>query len=367
MRKRRPSAMRVRDVALIVAAGVLLAALIAQGTAFGIIKSGERSQSAAGRWNSVSTIAYAQISAFISVDANYSTDNVGALRRAIDNGLEAASITAEDNSRLWYDAYSTEGKASIRSDYGSASVNVTAVGGDFFLLRELDFLSGWYFTDDDVMQDRVVIDGETAWALYGSYDIAGQPVSVGGKAMVIAGVVKRGEGEVYDTAYGSSPRIYMPYAAYSEINGNTAICCYEAVIPNQISGFAMSLIKSNIGVDESQLELLENSARYNFVPLCSTISGLAIRSMRTNRIIYPYWENIAGVTEDRLAVLLLGMLISGGLLAAGLFVVIVRFITTRKVTTEQLEDARDAVGDKLTKMGKSLFGKRKKEKKENGG
>lgn len=333
--------------------GILWAALAA-------LTGAQTSQRAAERWQKGAEYPYAQISAFISSDAGFDADRVSSLRKAIDSALTEASLT-NDNGRLWYDCYSAEGKLSATGEYGSASVAVTAVGGEFFLAHELPFLSGWGFSPDELTDDRVVLDNNAAWQLFGSYDVVGQIVKISDKAFSVAGVVQRGDDDVYNRAYGELPRIYISYGKFSELGGGS-ISCYEAVMPNTISDFAYKLIKDNIGVSEGEVEIIENSARYSFLPLCSTISGLAIRSMRTSRILYPYWENVAGVQEDRAAVLLLFILILASILGAGLFIAAVKFITSRKLDKEKLEDLKYKLTGDLDRGASAITEKFRKRK-----
>lgn len=71
-------------------------------------------------------------------------------------------------------------------------MTVTAVGagGNYFLFHPLTLLSGGYISDEDYMADRVVLDAQTAFNLFGSSDVAGMEVTINGRTFPIAGVVQ---------------------------------------------------------------------------------------------------------------------------------------------------------------------------------
>ena len=95
---------------------------------------------------------------------------------------------------LYTDAYSGRTSLSV-SGKSPGSVTVTAVGagGNYFLFHPLTLLSGGYISDEDYMADRVVLDAQTAFNLFGSSDVAGMEVTINGRTFPIAGVVQSDE------------------------------------------------------------------------------------------------------------------------------------------------------------------------------
>jgi hypothetical protein len=75
-------------------------------------------------------------------------------------------------------------------------------------------------------------------------------------------------------------------------------------MPNPISGFAIKTIKEKIGIEESNMQLVENTKRYSLFSLIKVIGDFGIRSMNQKAIVYPYWENVARGYEDVLAIIL---------------------------------------------------------------
>ena len=53
------------------------------------------------------------------------------------------------------------------------------------------------------------------------------------------------------------------------------------------------------------VEIIENTKRYNDMELLLKVKHWNLRTMRTSSIGYPFWENIARVCDERLMILLL--------------------------------------------------------------
>ena len=85
---------------------------------------------------------------------------------------------------------------------------------------------------------------------------------------------------------------------------NYGINTYELVMPNPVSGYAKTYVMENIGVSENEVEVVENTSRYETVPLFKQLAQFGTRSMSSKAIIYPYWENIARGYEDIMMLLL---------------------------------------------------------------
>lgn len=76
-------------------------------------------------------------------------------------------------------------------------------------------------------------------------------------------------------------------------------------MPNPVDKYALNYVKENIGVEERELEALENTSRYELPALVQVILNFGTRSMNGKAIIYPYWENVARGYEDILALILI--------------------------------------------------------------
>lgn len=261
-------------------------------------------QQMAKRWDPSGKSA--QVSCFISENAQITVQQLTNLEHAVDAALTEVSITKEsETARLWADAYSARGELTVESEKTSVTSTAIGVGGDFFLFHPLKLLSGSYFSDEDIMQDYIILDEDAAWQLFGSNDVAGMQVMIKGIPHIVRGVVERGSGRMNDKAGNDKVTFYVSYDSLSKYGISKGINAYEIVMPNPISGFALSTVKEKIGLDESTIQVVENSKRYSLFSLVGVLSEYSIRSMNHKAIVYPYWENVARGYEDILATLLL--------------------------------------------------------------
>lgn len=274
------------------------------------------SQQAASRWTNKDE-TYAQVSAFFSPDRNVQSDEVKGMRNSLLQKLSNDSYYDRDASgRVLIDAYSGECKAEVRKDSNTLSVTVVGVGNDFFLFHPMPLLSGGYISGEDLNHDRVILDENLAWALFGSNDIVGMQLWIGDRIYVVAGVVAVDEDSLYKTAYGTDNRMYVTYDTIKEQQEELKITCYEAVMPNPISNYAFYALKSACGQEEMEdsealrdaeknplnfdsCEVIENSNRFQSMKLFENFAGSRYQSMRTNSVGYPFWENIARVIVDK--------------------------------------------------------------------
>ncbi|MDE6086974.1 MAG: ABC transporter permease [Oscillospiraceae bacterium] len=267
-------------------------------------------QQAAQRWQGDSELKFSQISVFLRQEADFDTNQITSLHEQINTQLTSASLEiSSDDTRLWYDCYSTQGGQMeiTGTRKKSAQAFATVVGGDFFIMHTPRIADGSYFQESDLMQDRVVIDTRLAWQLFGSSEVAGMEIRIQNRACLIAGVIEPETDYATETVYGDTGRIYFSYTLYQELQGDsssTHIDCYEAVLPNPVRNFAKNLISDAIDSGAAQAteqdgqkitkNILDNTVRY-------TLSGRweqlrHIRELVTaETVTYPYWENAARI------------------------------------------------------------------------
>ncbi|MCQ2421325.1 MAG: ABC transporter permease, partial [Clostridia bacterium] len=131
------------------------------------------SQQAAKRWRGSSETRFAQVSAFLPVDGTTDEYSIDAFRESADRALKDASVETPENGSLRQDAWSGTASVTVSGPHGEQTVKAVGVGGDFFSFHPLRLRSGAYLTSRDYMADRVVLDEEMAWALFGATDVAG--------------------------------------------------------------------------------------------------------------------------------------------------------------------------------------------------
>lgn len=267
-------------------------------------------QQAVKRWVSDDT-RYTQVSAFLGDSIAFSENDVNSFRVNLSKKLEEASLKAGTaDARLWIDAYSLETQGAAASGKVNEEVKITAVKGDFFQFHPLELAKGYYFRSDELMKDRALIDETLAWKLFGSSDVVGMDFELNGKKCLVAGVVKDAKGKLARRAYGEKPRVYAPIEFID--TENLQITCYEVLLPNPVKGFGKKIVTDYFfgevqpGEEKAaeerartkDIEVVENTTRFEPLPLLKLIKSFGLRSMRENQIRYPYWENIARVKED---------------------------------------------------------------------
>lgn len=232
------------------------------------------------------------------------------------------------------------------------------IGGDFFLFHQLRLLSGSYFSGNDLMQDYVILDRETAWQLFGSVDVAGMLVTISGRPHMVIGVVERPGGKLYEAAGLDGPRVFVSYETLSAYGSSGGINHFEIVMPNPVRQYALNYVREQLGKQEREVEVLENSTRYSIGKRLRLLLDFGTRSMNGKAIIYPYWENVARGYEDILALLtlfqMLFLLYPSGVL---LIWIVIRW----KHKTWTARTVFAAVQDKLQRAGE-----RRREKRKNG-
>jgi cellulose synthase/poly-beta-1,6-N-acetylglucosamine synthase-like glycosyltransferase len=119
----------------------------------------------------------------------------------------------------------------------------------------------------------------------------------------VAGVISRETDFASSRAYSYGEGLFMSFDALMALNPESAvITTYEIVLPDPISGFALDAFTS--ALTEPDVLIVENSTRFSLLKTFSNIGSFGERSMRTDSIALPYWENAARFVEDWLAFLL---------------------------------------------------------------
>ena len=295
------------------------------------------SQQAAARWQS-KKMKCAEISVFYSEAGALGPTDINSIRAKIQQKLASDDyLSSKSDVRSWMDAYSGHTFEELRKDTSTLNVNVYSVGGDFFLIHTIPLKSGSYLDMDNPDVNQIVLDEDVAWTLFGSSDIVGKKVWIGSTVFTIIGVVEGAETDLDKQAQGENYAVYVPMKAYqqkssssvksalgdageaqaseSEANApGTRVICYEVVMPNPIENYALNAVAEAVGIefktDEEKeksrsilnfgdKEILDNSSRYSFFKLLGRDDHEEYIDMKTNEIVYPYWENIARYEESR--------------------------------------------------------------------
>ena len=236
------------------------------------------STTAADRFRGESEMRFAQVACYMPVGQGKQETDIFAFREKLEAAMVEQSLEAPENGSLYVDAYCGSAEVTVASEHGSGTVTALGVGGDFFYFHPLDLRGGTYISGDDLMDDLVVLDEAMAWRLFGSTDLAGMDMTINGQPFVVAGVIARETDFATKKAYTADGGIFMSYAALNDLlageSGGEAqdqeeeqpapqvqsalsIDCYEIVLPDPISGYAMNVVKENFQVGEG--DVVENS------------------------------------------------------------------------------------------------------------
>lgn len=327
------------------------------------------SQNMAGRWSAEKDVA--QISCFFSLNAHMSEDTIENFRHSLEISLQEASIyreTENENARMWTDAYSADGQISLSSDRATIQADAIGIGGDFFLFHPLKLLEGAYFSGNEVNQDYCVIDEDAAWQLFGSNDVEGQIVYIGEIPHLISGVVERPGGRLEDAAGLTDTVVYVSYQTLNTLGMHSGINHYEIVMPNPVKNYAYQLVAGQLGNNEKEVEVIENTSRYSFLNRIKLLGQFGTRSMNGKAIIYPYWENIARGYEDIIGLITLCALIFLCYPVGVILVTVILWWRHREWTWKDvwhfLHDKAERLAEKNRKRGFRPFWKRNQEDEE---
>ena len=239
------------------------------------------SQQASYLWRGESEERFAQVSLFTPVDRGLELTDIMGFRYGLDGKLGDAGIEAEENQKLWNDAYAAFSTRRVKGVKEASNVNVIGVGGDFFGFHPYELMSGSYISEDDLMGDRVVLDQELAWSLFGASDLEGMSVTIDDKPYYVAGVIKRESDKFTERAYSGGPLMFISYSSLKEMEEELKISSYELVIASPISGFGKQIMQEGFqSTDDAGGNLVvENSSRYSFSAIWSLFEIFGDRSV----------------------------------------------------------------------------------------
>lgn len=311
---------------------IMLITVAVLGIVLQVGKNSLEDQLMAKRWSIKKDVA--QISCFYSQDAFMTEDSIEEMRYLLSKKLQELAIEPNTaNARLYIDAYSAQGTISIQSDKKSIQATAIGIGGDFFMFHPVKLKGGMYFSGNDLMQDAILLDEEAAWQLFGANDIAGKTVTIGGMPYRVAGVYARADGDLETMAGSKDTTIYMSYGALESVTA-CSVGCYEIVLPNPVEGFAMNVIlEANLSAEEA-VKMVENSNRFSYVSLYNVWKERASRSMKTDDIVYPFWENLARVKEESLMEVALWQVVMASILLIYWIVWVIIFMIKHKPTVQ---------------------------------
>ncbi len=249
---------------------------------------------------------YTHIAVYFTPDTYLEDDTLKNLYHYVEEKLNKDSIEKDPDhpgARLTASSFIAHGSLTVSSPSTTVTLPTMGVWGDFFRFHEQDLLYGGYFSDKDLNQDYCLLDEEAAWKLYGSSDICGKIMYVGDVPLIIRGVFRQPENKMYTEAGASGQFCYVPYEFLKNHGMINKISCYEIVMPNPVPNYGMQMLVKELGLEEDEIELVENTNRFDMIESIKRIPELKYRAMRTKAVVFPWWENVTRVLEDRISVM----------------------------------------------------------------
>ena len=224
-----------RQIKLGLSAGISAIIFLILTGVIALLAGMQAEQNVSRRWSSEGGVA--QVSCFFSPNAGITQDSIESFEHSLDNALKEASIEQDSpnpGARLWADAYSADGAITLSTDKGTVQADALGIGGDFFLFHQLQLLSGSYFSGNDLMQDYVILDRDSAWQLFGSVDVAGMTVNIAGRPHMVIGVVERPTGRLYEAAGLDGIRVFVSYETLRTYGQSSGKSNFETQRRNQL-------------------------------------------------------------------------------------------------------------------------------------
>lgn len=249
---------------------------------------------------------YTQISAYLPVGQMQDKTMYDGMMFQMNESLEKESIKPENkDSRILLGAYSGYGNVTMKTRDASATVNAIGIGGDFFYFHPIELIDGSYLNDDYLMKDYVVLDRETAWKLFGAVNVTGMQVMIGDTPFIVAGVYDKTDAWLSKEAGLSESTVFLFYDSLSKYGSVSGIQWLDFIIPNPVKGYGKKVFKENSTINLDNAVVIEQSRRFDILPLYKMMPDYLERVMSKSGIIYPYWENMARGYENILVAFLL--------------------------------------------------------------
>jgi hypothetical protein len=317
-----------------------------------------------------------QVSMFFSENQGVGTDKINEYvyninKGLIADGLQEADASTQGSGAVWNYCYNAVGSVELTRDLKSVTAVAIGIGGDYFQFHPMRVMSGNYFAGDTLMKDHIMLDEELAWQLFGSNNIVGQSILIGGVPHYIDGVVKKDSGKYVKASGMIFPTVYMSFeslATYGKIDASVlatngtlgkvdvasknddeaesgtsdvevqakGIVCMEIVMPNTVDNYAKNFVIDKLQLNTTQVEVVDNTARFENGNLFNLLTKFNTRGMQTKPVIYPYWENNARAYENILAVVFLIQIICAVIAFIMVAIIVVQAYRHRKWTVGML-------------------------------
>ncbi len=256
------------------------------------------------RWDAKE--GYTQMAVYLPLGTMPDKVSYDGMMYQMQEALKNESIEPENKtSRMMVGAYSGYGSVTMQTDLGTVTADTIGVGGDFFYFHPIDLLDGSYLAQDYLMKDYVILDKETAWKLFGATNVTGMTVMIGDTPFLVAGVYEPSDVYLAEEAGLDESIVFMFYESLESYGNVSGIQWLDFILPNPVKGFGERILTENGVVTLEDAVVIENSTRFDAIPLYKLIPDYLERIMSKSGIVYPYWENMARGYENILVACLL--------------------------------------------------------------
>lgn len=290
----------------LILAAVCVSLLIALGIAGAAIAGANTPSHIQDTWASGGK-AYGHVSAYLDTRANITAEQIEDAHYRLKKDSEANGTGYEGLALSNY-CFSGDSRIEIVTYRDKISeARVIGVGGDFFSFHPLNLLNGFYFSENDLMKDSIILDDHAALRLFGSVDVEGANVTIYDRPFVVTAVYATPTDRLSKASGEEAGFVYMHYSMLEEMELANGINVVEFASVEPLDGVAYTTIQPIIGSlcqDETMVDIVDNTNRLSMGHLFKLLGDRYTRSMRTKAIYYPYYENETRAIEDTLALLL---------------------------------------------------------------
>ena len=367
-----------------------------------VLTSARQEQYMATYWGQGADVGYRQMSVFargarpvddmtpllyVSSDISLRKADIPVIRAAIQGTVDASNpnlpakakgLDTDGSPKGWEDAFSSTVMANVSlvpEEPGTDSdtiipntdAEIIGVGGNYKAFHPFRFLCGGFLPEEQIDRNQIVINDIMAWYFFKSYDVSGRKLTLGGEDFTVIGVVEELDTSIDGLAGADKPRAYIyfdrlmllvpenaasaadtssydamsPDAASSSTSTSDvlAIQCYEAMMPELVTGVAITDIKNalpNYALTDPKIFVVSNTDRYTLLSVWDWVFPLGETQSKLTGYELPYWERAAQITVTRVFYDMVMIFVGAVLLIIGSVMVFLRF---RKPKPAQAEEA----------------------------
>jgi len=273
-------------------------------------------------------------------------------------------------------SFMMEGHMDLQTEHKSMKeVKTYGISGDYFIFHPLELIAGNYITND--YSDAILIDEDTAWNLFGSYDIIGQMIYVNNIPLFVTGIYKENDNKYENIAKGYESNanvsvnengskndgsltslIYVPFNTLEKLGvSEKKISVYEFVSTAPSAYYVQGKLQDLMNSKTNHMAIISNTTRFDIENLYNVWKTRKERLMRNDKLYYPYYENVARVYEDILAWMVIYMFTGFIVLAVILFIFLHYFWVNRKIRMSVIKDKAERFAERIRETKKKETGK----------